>query len=464
VAVNDPTTNYSWDLPAEGAATDTWGTTLNEMVGDSVTTTFESIDYTLGKLQDELDSEEVRLADLVERTEQLEAAAPRPCYARAYLATAESIARNVAEDLSFTEDFDKNDMFDTANPTRMTIPSTFDGLYKVRGVVSVPAATGSDNNSPAWYARIVKNGATTMAESRLEMLNDNMDNTAAGNETIIVEALVDAVAGDYFEIEVWYQDVDSTVATLNVEAGSSKTYFEIYRVRSPVVVVASSLGGTIYSTNASSTNSHSVLMPLEARQPGDILIMIFQPRANPTLVLEPSGWTQFSNSGAESAVNDVYCYYRRITATEGGGGSVSGWELSVARKSMGMAWLLKNAHPTQAPEAAYGWGTGSGTNVVTLTPSWADATFYINLGGLSTTQTPTAIPSGYTDPDVETPDPDYDRTGTSSPDTGMCGVYKTGSGAQSVYETSGAGSPSWTWSTGTSDIGTIIGIRGATFN
>jgi hypothetical protein len=235
VAVNDPTTNYSWDLPAEGAATDTWGTTLNEMVGDSVTSVFESIDYTLGRLQDELDAEEIRIDDLVERTEQLEAAAPRPAYARAYLATAESIARNTAEDLSWTEDFDKNAMFDTSTPTRMTIPSTFDGLYKVRGVVNVPFATGSDNNSPSWYARIIKNGATTMAESRLEMLNDNADNTGSGNETIIVEALVDAIGGDYFEIEVWYQDVDSTVATLNVAAGSTKTYFEIYRLRSPVV-------------------------------------------------------------------------------------------------------------------------------------------------------------------------------------------------------------------------------------
>ncbi len=125
-------------------------------------------------------------------------------------------------------------------------------------------------------------------------------------------------------------------------------------------------------------------------------------------------------------------------------------------------YLLKTPHATQDPEAAFGWGTGSGTNVVTITPSWSDDTFYISLGGLSTTQVPTAIPSGWTDADVETPDPDYKRTGTGSGDNGICSVYKTGAGAAtSVYESAGAGSPSWSWSSGTSDIGTLIAIRGA---
>jgi hypothetical protein len=457
VAVNDPTTNYSWDLPAEGAATDTWGTTLNEMVGDSVTSVFESIDYTLGRLQDELDAEEIRIDDLVERTEQLEAAAPRPAYARAYLATAESIARNTAEDLSWTEDFDKNAMFDTSTPTRMTIPSTFDGLYKVRGVVNVPFATGSDNNSPSWYARIIKNGATTMAESRLEMLNDNADNTGSGNETIIVEALVDAIGGDYFEIEVWYQDVDSTVATLNVAAGSTKTYFEIYRLRSPVVAVpATIIFPPVYSTNGSSTDSHQIVLPPGNRQAGDMVVFIFSPRANPTLILEPSGWTRVSSSGAESAVHDHYVYYRRYTGSSAGGGTVGGWELSIARKSVGVAFLVRNIHASDAPEVDHAMGTGSGNSDCDLTPSWGtDTTLWLHAIGCDPAENPTAIPAGYTATDVEVPDPDYKRTGTTSADAEIAACYKTAAGAQEVIAEG-----DWTLTAGGPDLGTLIALHG----
>jgi hypothetical protein len=457
VAVNDPTTNYTWDLPLEGGATDTWGTTINEMVGDAVTSTFEAIDYTLGKLQGELDAEELRITDLVERTEQLEAAAPRPAYARAYLATAESIARNVAEDLSWTEDFDKTDMFDSAAPTRMTIPSTYDGLYKVRGVVSVPFATGSDNNSPSWYARIIKNGATTMAESRLEMLNDNADNTGSGNETMIVEALVNAVGGDYFEIEVWYQDVDSTVATLNVEAGTTKTYFEIYRLRSPVVALpATIVFPPVYSTNASSTDNHSVTLPSPNRQAGDMLVFIFSPRANPALILEPVGYSQAGNSGAESAVHDHYVYYRRVTSSEAGGGTVTGWELSIARKSVAVAFLLRNVHATDAPEVDFAMGTGSANSDNDLTPSWgSDTTLWLHAISMDPSENPTAVPSGYTATDVEAPDPDYKRTGTLSSDAEIAACYKTAAGAQEVIAET-----DWTYSAGAADLGTLIAIHG----
>ncbi len=456
MAVNDPTTNYSWDLPAEGAATDSWGTTLNEMVGDSVTTTFESIDYTLGKLQDELDAEEVRITDLVERTEQLEAAAPRPAYARAYLASAESVAITVAEKLSFTEDFDKNDMFDSANPTRLTIPDTYQGLYKIRGVVSVPFATGSDNNSPLWYARIIKNGATTMAEHRLEMLNDDADNADSGNETMLVEALVNASASDYFELEVYYDDPDSSVATLTVAAGANTTYFEAYRVRGPVVALEPTIVfPPVYSTNASSTDSHEITLPPPDRQAGDMLIFIFSPRANPSMTEEPSSYTRLAQSGAESTVHDHWIYYRRITSSEAGGGTVSGWILSVARKSVGVAFLIRNVHATDAPEYDFGMGTGSANSDCDVTPSWGtDTTLWLHAIGFDPTgSVPATVATDYTATDVETPDPDYKKTGSTSSDAAIAACYRTAAGANETIDED-------EWGTGLPDLGTLIAIHG----
>ena len=455
MTVNNPTTNYSWILPTEGGSDGTWGTELNEMMAD-LAGAIESIDEKIAELQVELDAEELRITDADERSEQLEANAPRPAYARVYLDASESVADGVAEDLSFLEDFDKNGCFDTSTPTRLTIPSTYDGLFTVRGVVRVPSWSGADNDSPIWRARITKNvGATVISEARFPHYNDNFD-SASGDQTLIVEALVSAVGADYFELEIYYDtNSEPGSATRTVIGGKQNTYFEIYRHRSPLVSLpASAVGDPIYSSSSSSTDSHSVLLPTADRVAGDMLIFVFSPRANPALSAEPSGYTQLSGSGAESIVHDHYVYARRITAAEAGGGSVSGWILSIARESVAVAFHLRGVHLSSDPEIDHGMGSGSGNSDCDVTPSWGtDETFWLGVVGWDAANDLTAVPSGWTATDVETPDPDSKKSPAASAAIGAATLEQAG--AQVTF-----GDSDWPLDSGLTDLGTLIAVRG----
>lgn len=427
MAVNDPTTNYSWDLPADAAATDTWGTTLNEAIGD-VAGSIESIDEVLADLQTLIDAEEARATTVTERVERLESVAPRPAYARVYSNVDIVVAKAVAEDIVWsTEVFDVGDMFDVATqPTRLTIPTNRDGLFTIRGYLKVPAWTGSGDDASSWLLRIVKNGSTEVAISRYTYHNDSYS-AKSGDRTISVEALDNAVATDYYELEVTYDYNDTGVATQSVSGSIMESYFEIYRHWSPVQQLQPAAADLIYSTN-SSTTTHSVSLPASGRVPGQALIVCFFPRANVTLISEPSGYSKIYDSGAESAVTDAFVYYRRITATEAGGGTI-GWETNLSRTSVGVAFLVNDMDVANNPEAG---GDDANCIVVneclnapSLTPTWGpQETLWIiafGEGGPGADTEYTGVPSGFTATDVVAKDPDRVKTGTTSGDI-ACGA------------------------------------------
>ena len=427
MAVNDPTTNYLWDLPADAAATDTWGTTLNEAIGD-VVGAVESIDEVLAALQVVIDSEESRAADIDERTERLESVAPRPAYARIHLTSDLVVAKAAAEDIVWgAEQFDVGGCADLAvQPTRLTIPTNRDGLFTIRGYLKVPAWTGDGDDASSWLLRIVKNGATEVAISRYNYHNDAYS-SKSGDRTISVEALDNGVATDYYELEVTYDYNDTGIATRSVSGSIMESYFEIYRHWSPVVQLQPAAADLLYTTN-SSTTTHSIDLPAQGRVPGQTLVICFFPRANVTLISEPSGHTKIYDSGAESAVTDAFVYFRRITATEGGGGSVS-WETNLSRTSVGVSFLVNDMDLGNDPEAA-----GDDANCVVvneclnapnLAPTWGPMeTLWIiafGEGGPGADTEYTGVPSGWTATDVVAKDPDRVKTGTSSPDI-ACGA------------------------------------------
>ena len=373
MAVNDPTTRYGWDIPDVAGDNDAWGTGINEAVAD-VLGAIESMDEVIGVIDDTVTAEELRIVDLDERTDRLESLAPRPAYARLYLGAAVTISKATLDILDWdTEHFDKGDCADlSSEPTRLTIPTNRDGLFTIRGVVSVPASTGSGNDAASYLLRILKNGSEC-AIARVAYMNDDFDSGTSGNRSLLVEALDNAVAGDYYELEITYDYNDTGAGSVQVAAGAMASYFEIYRHRSPTIQVEPTIGGFIYSAN-SSTTTHDISLPVEARVSGQMLLIIFGVRANVTMT-EVSGYTKIADSGAVSAVSDGKVLFRRITAAEAGGGTIT-IETNLGRQSASVAFLLNDADPDNDPEAevvdenATEFGFGFAMNCPPLTPTW----------------------------------------------------------------------------------------------
>lgn len=373
MAVNDPTTRYGWDIPDVAGDNDAWGTGLNEMVAD-VLGAIDSMDEVIGVIDTTVTAEEARIVDLDERTERLESLAPRPAYARLYLGAAVTISKATLDILDWdTEHFDKGDCADlSAQPTRLTVPANRDGLFTIRGVVSVPASTGSGDDAASYLLRILKNGSEC-AIARVAYLNDGHDSAKSGNRSILVEALDNAVAGDYYELEITYDYNDTGAGSVLVAAGSMASYFEIYRHRSPTVQVEPTVGGFIYSAN-STTTTHDIALPVESRVSGQMLLVIFGVRANVTMT-EVAGYTKIADSGAASAVSDGKVLFRRITAAESGGGTIT-IETNLGRQSASVVFLLNDADAGNDPEAeivasdASEFGADFAMNCPPLTPTW----------------------------------------------------------------------------------------------
>lgn len=365
MAVNNPTTNYGWILPTEGASDGTWGTESNELIGDFVGAIL-SVDEILAGLQAELDVEQLRIVDVDDRTSQLEGSAPRPAYARVVLGSNQIVAKDVAEMVSWdTEVFDKNDLWAlTPQPTRLTVPALFDGLYTVRGVVLVPWATGSGNDANAWYARIIKNGATVIAEVRVPYQNDNADNSDSGGVTLLVEALVDAVEDDYFEIEVFYTFSGSGSATLALLGGSSNSYFEMYRHRSPTLTIDPVVGNTATTFN-STREVHLINLPAVVN-PGDYLLVSFCSRGSLPHTVWSAGWDQIAEFDNLVTTNSIYA--KIADGTEGGG--TMSVTVSVSRTGAAIAWSFDAAtvDTTQPIEAVI--RDFANPDCPAITPSW----------------------------------------------------------------------------------------------
>jgi hypothetical protein len=375
VTVNNPTDNYGWQMPDEGGDEDTWGTETNELIGDLVGAIL-SVDEILAGLQAELDVEQTRITGADERTSQLEGSAPRPAYARVWMGSGQVIAKATATKLNFdTESFQKETLWSSStNPSRFTIPTDFKGLYTVRGVVRVPFATGFDNQSNEWYARIVKGGSTVIAETRIPYMNDDAKNDATVNDqTLIVEALVDAAEGEYFEIEVRYNWWGNGQATDALTGGAANTYFEIYRHRSPVVSVAATVGSATES-HESTTTTHT--MDMGEHVTGDLLVLIFNVRANVTMSV-PAGWTLVKDSGLESTVTDGIVAYKVATSSSESGPVVT---TNLGRTSASVVYVIPAAThnvPTQEVEMSLtdqGPADVQNMDPANLTPTWGPKT------------------------------------------------------------------------------------------
>jgi hypothetical protein len=118
-------------------------------------------------------------------------------------------------------------------PTRLTVPEDYDGLYDVRAVVEVQRYAGSGDNARRWEIRLLKNGAE-IASAQVPYLNDGSEST--GNQMIMVEALIQGGPGDYFEVQVYWNEFeeDATTALANVSSSPFKTFFSASRFPSPI--------------------------------------------------------------------------------------------------------------------------------------------------------------------------------------------------------------------------------------
>jgi len=105
----------------------------------------------------------------------------------------------------------------------------------------------------------------------------------------------------------------------------------------------------------------------------------------------------------------------------------------------------------------FGFGTGSGNADIDLTPSWgSDETFWLHAVVMSPSGArPTGVPSPYVATDVETPDPDYKETGTSSGDAVIAACTAQFAGAQEVID-----EDEWLDGPNLPDLGTLIAVRG----
>ncbi len=262
MAVNDPTTTYGWDLPADGGSNDTWGTELNEMIADLVGA-ITSIDEVLAALQTQVTGLTNDMDDVEDRADAVDAS-NTPAYARAVSSAATNITKNTATILSWTSaPVNAGTMWAAANATRLTVPTDLDGVYGVRAMIEVQRYAGSGDNARLWEIRLLKNGA--------EIATTIKPYTNAGNDTnsllegILVESLIQGTPGDYFEVQVLWNEFESSVdpAVVNPSLTAYKTYFEAIRYPGPVssgvweactsYIPITKWGGSIYGSKLSTS-------------------------------------------------------------------------------------------------------------------------------------------------------------------------------------------------------------------
>jgi hypothetical protein len=395
VTVNNPTDNYGWQMPDEGGDEDTWGTETNELIGD-LAGAIESVDEILAGLQGELDIEQGRISDADSRTSQLEGSAPRPAYARVWMGVGQNISKATKAVLNWdTESFQKETLWGglSSDPSRLTIPANFDGLFTVRGVVRFPFGTGQDEDSNEWYARILKNGDTDnpIAEARIPWMNQNSKSSAAvDDQTLIVEALVDAVGGDYFEIEVRYNWWGNGRSTESLTGGAANTYFEIYRHRSPILSLQPGID-TVQTSINNSTDSHTVAMPAVVSA-GNLLLMIFSTRGELSHST-PAGWTKVFFM--DNIVTTSSIYTKTATGAEGGTSVVI--DGTTGKTSAAIVYSMTDVDHGESVEATGTFGSEGSDDSPPITPSWGprEATYFCVCCDTSDPIDSPTAPTGY---------------------------------------------------------------------
>lgn len=237
MAVNDPTTNYGWDLPDDAADLDAWGDILNQDIGDTdpLFALLGSIDTVIFNLEGEIDTLETRIDSLENRVLVVESLGQDPVYARLSITTADPVgAEATPEDVDWdTEEIDVGGMADLAtNPERLTIPAQKAGIYQFRAHIRVQAWRGGGDDRLRWTVKIIKNNTDTVGYARSPYQNDGWS-SQSGFQTIEVECLDNAGAGDFYEVEVEWDDFEGgSPASFSVQPLS---YFEAVRLPSPPV-------------------------------------------------------------------------------------------------------------------------------------------------------------------------------------------------------------------------------------
>jgi len=236
MTVQDPTTTYGWDLPLDGGATDTWGTEMNEAVGD-----FEgaivSVDEVLAALQAALDTFESDLIATQTRIVALQNTSAEAVYVRMDVPDALDPSPFGLDPViwPFTgPTFEAGGTFySLSNAERLTIPS--EGGYNIASQITLPTfAKGSgDDDRIAWELSIHKNGSSTpLAVSRTPYQEDNMSSNS-GDQAFRVATIDDAIAGDYYDVRVSQQtstDQDSALRR------APSDHFSMSKLPSPVAV------------------------------------------------------------------------------------------------------------------------------------------------------------------------------------------------------------------------------------
>lgn len=228
MAVNDPTTNFGWDLPVDGGSLDAWGGLLNEAVGN-VGAAIASVDEVLNTLQGEIDTFEADVADLDGRVLALEAQSNRPVWGRVLLNTPQSVSDATPKIITWdSEDVDKGGTVDLATKaSRITVPAGVNGLVQVRAQIRVPVQVGNDDGR-AWTVRIKKNGTSTVAFGRFPHMTNGHDSDDTDERVVAVETFDEVVPSDFFEVEVEQLHIGgTTAASVQVDG----TFFEMVGIR-----------------------------------------------------------------------------------------------------------------------------------------------------------------------------------------------------------------------------------------
>ena len=254
---DDPTANFGWSLPDDGADLDTWGDGDPEGLDAIIT----AIDTDTKTVDDAGDAMAASAVSLTSRVDSLESGLFLPVYAQVVMvAPFPLIPSPTPTVLDFTTatEVDSQGMFSFSQPTRLTVPDgsigdlsgggrlNLAGLYDLRAAVEVPLKHGNDDGR-RWTLELVKNGTTTIAVRRYPALNDgNHPNT--GNLTLELAAMDVGGVGDFYEIRV----------TTDVSAIILAASFGAYRLPSPRTAVPRVLYSAGYDVHGADAEDFTI--------------------------------------------------------------------------------------------------------------------------------------------------------------------------------------------------------------
>lgn len=132
-----------------------------------------------------------------------------------YRNTDQSISTSSSTTLNWDlEDYDTDSIHDTVtNNSRLTVPT---GVTRVR---AYGLAIWQAHSSGYRHVRILKNGATTYNGLGAQTSNSNAG--SAEHNMQVSTAIIDVVAGDYFEMSAY----QTSGSTLNIEGGVNHSWF-----------------------------------------------------------------------------------------------------------------------------------------------------------------------------------------------------------------------------------------------